>query len=169
MATAQKRITKRMLFAKTIEILQPKLGLGDWKLVVRYSRRMKNTLADCTASPEYKHAIIRLNLSKLNDYSQYEIIQTAIHEMMHCIVWPLTQWSYDLCKTDKNKIEVTRRMDETVITQLEKTYSDIVFISLQKELKELGYGGIENLIQNIVITTDKKPATKKAVNKTKRK
>lgn len=166
---AQKRITKRVLFAKTIEILQPKLGLGDWKLVVRYSRRMKNTLADCLASPEYKQASIRLNLNKINEYSHYEIIQTAIHEMMHCIVWPLTQWSYDLCKTDKNKIEVTRRMDETIITHLEKSYADVVFATLQTELSVQGYGLIDGVVQNIVVTTDKKPATKKSVKRKTRK
>lgn len=161
----KKRITKKLLFAKTIEILQPKLGLSDWKITVKYSRHMKSSVADCAVSPEYKQATIRLSLHRLQDYPHYEIVQTAVHEMMHCIVWPLTQWTYELCKKDKHKEEITRRTDESVITHLEKTYSTVVFSMIQEELTLQGYKDIDMIFENIRVVHDKKPAAKKAVKK----
>lgn len=166
MAT-KKRITKKLLFAKTVEILQPKLGLDDWKITVKYSRQMKTAVADCAASPEYKQATIRLSLLRAKDYPHYEIVQTAVHEMMHCILWPLTQWTYELCKKDKHKIEMTRRMDESIITHLEKTYTEVVFSSLQEELNSQGYHDIDMVFENIRVVNDKRPATKKATKKKK--
>lgn len=167
MAVRKKRITKKLLFAKTVEMLQPKLGLKDWKIVVKYSRSMKSSIADCSASPEYKIATIRLSLTRLKQYSHYEVVQTAVHEMMHCIVWPLTEWAYDLCKADKQKAEMTRRIDETIITHLEKTYSELVLPLIQTELATQNYNDIDVIFENIRVVHDKKPAAKKTVKRKK--
>jgi hypothetical protein len=51
------RITKKVLFAKTIEILQPKLNLQDWRIVVKYSYNMQEEFSFSIAAvtePEYR-------------------------------------------------------------------------------------------------------------------
>jgi hypothetical protein len=163
-----KNITKKLLFAKTIEILQPKLNLSDWRIIVRYSRVMKTAIADCQSLPEYKQATIRLSLLRLPEYSHYEIISTAVHEMLHCIVWRLTEWTEDLCKKDTQKLQVTRRLDEGVITHLEKVITDMVASEVQSELLAEGYGNI-NLLYNSVRHINGKPAKPKVTKKTTKK
>lgn len=162
-----KNITKKLLFAKTVEILQPKLNLSDWKIVVKYSRTMKTSVADCQSLPEYKQATIRLSLSRLPEFSHYEIISTAVHEMLHCIVWRLTEWTEDLCKKDVQKLQVTRRLDEGVITHLEKVVTDMAAPLVQAQLFAEGYGNIDLLYNSVRHIHDKpvKPRVKKKITK----
>lgn len=164
----QKRITKKVLFAKTIELLQPKLNLQDWRIVVRYSHRMKTAIADCIAQPEYRQATIRLSLQQSKNYTHYEIVATAIHELMHCIVWPLTQLTHDFSRKDKHKVEQIRRADESVITHLERVFTDMAFPYLQEELTKQGYQNVEAVFENIRLSHDK-PVKKKPAKRTKRK
>lgn len=163
-----KRITKKVLFTKTIEILQPKLNLQDWRIVVKYSRNMKRAIADCIADPEYRQATIRLSLLQSKNYTHYEIVSTAIHEMMHCIVWPLTQLTQDFSKKDTHKLELTRRTDESVITHLERVFTDMAIIYLQEELTRQGYQTFDTTFENIRLMHEK-PASKKVVKNKKRK
>lgn len=142
-----KRISKKVLFAKTVAFLQPQLNLQDWKILVRYSYRMKAT-ADCQAWPEYKQAVIRLNLKNVNRFNHYEIIMIAIHEMMHCLVWPLADWAEKLCKKDPIKKEITRQLDEALVTNLEKILTDLTCTSLQSYLNEQGYADLDLIFNN---------------------
>lgn len=164
-----KRITKKLLFTKTIEILQPKLNLQDWRIVVRYSTRIKNTIADCQAQPEYRQAVIRLNLAELKNHTPYEIVATAVHEMMHCVTWPLSQFTHDLCRNDKRKIELTRRTDEAIVTHLERAFTDMAIPYLQEQLAEQGYQPITGGFENIKLMNEKPPAIRLAAKRKKRK
>lgn len=137
----KKRITKKVLFAKTVEIMQPILGLQDWKLIVRFSRRMRDT-ADCEASPEYKEAIIRINMNDLSRLNYNEIVATAVHELMHCIVWPLAAWAETLARTDRD-MKICEDSEETLVTNLEKILVPLVAESIQQELKTCGYSNID--------------------------
>lgn len=137
----KKRITKKVLFAKTIQIMQPVLGLQDWKLIVRYSTRMKDT-ADCEASPEYKEAIIRINLHDLKGLNYNEIVATAIHEMMHCVVWPLAAWAETLSRTERD-MKICEDTEETLVTNLEKIMVPLASDLIQAELKSCGYSNID--------------------------
>ena len=160
-----KRITKKVLFAKTIEILQPKLNLQDWLIVVKYSRHMKAALADCRAQPEYRQATIRLSLSNSKNYPYYGIVSAAIHEMLHCIVWPLTQLTEDFSRKDKHKMELVRRCDESVITHLERAFTDTALPYLQQELLKQGYQDIFPTFENIRLTNEKPRAKKRVAKK----
>lgn len=137
----KKRITKKVLFAKTVQIMQPLLGLQDWKLIVRYSTRMRDT-ADCEASPEYKEAIIRINLNDLKGLGYNDIVATAIHEMMHCIVWPLAAWAETLSRTDRD-MKICEDTEETLVTNLEKIIVPLASEVIQAELKTQGYLNID--------------------------
>ena len=163
----KKRITKKMLFAKTIEILQPRLNLADWKIVVRYSKTMKTAVADCQSLPEYKQATIRLSMKRLPEFSHYEVISTAVHEMMHCIVWPLTEWAEDLCKKDAQKLQVTRRLDESVITSLEKIITDMAGPLVKNSLVDDGYEPID-LSYDTIRFVNERPAVAKPKKKAKK-
>jgi len=137
----KKRITKKVLFAKTVQIMQPLLGLQDWKLIVRYSTRMRDT-ADCEASPEYKEAVIRINLNDLKGLGYNDIVSTAIHEMMHCIVWPLAGWAETLSRTDRD-MKICEDIEETLVTNLEKIIVPLAADIIQAKLKAQGYLNID--------------------------
>ena len=144
-----KRITKKVLFSKTVEILQPILQLDDWRIVVTYSRTMKKTdVASCQSWPEYKQAKIRLNLKRLKEFNDYEIISAAIHEMLHCITWPLAEWAEQLCKKDDQKLELTRKLDEGLVTNLEKVLGQLCKELVQTELKSQGYCDLDLTFEN---------------------
>jgi hypothetical protein len=150
----KKRITKKILFAKTIEILQPYLNLSDWHITVRYSSRMKNT-ADCEASPEYKEAVIRCNTKQLGELSHYDVVSVAIHEMVHCILWPLTDWTESLCKKDESKLLMTSRLEEGIVTNFEKMLVVMAEDILKNKLAEQGYSDIELVFKEFEVYTEK--------------
>lgn len=141
-----KRITRRMLFAKTVELLQPQMHLDDWKIVIRFFEKLRpnDAIAYCHPMPEYKQAGIRVSLTKLSELNHYEVISTAIHEMLHCITWSMTEWTELLCKKDKQKLEITRKLDESVITHLEHMLTTMTMPLIQKALKAEGYGELDS-------------------------
>jgi hypothetical protein len=136
-----KRINRRQLFIKTIEIVQPLIGLADWKIAIRFPTTMKSA-ADCQAYPEYKQAGIRGNLTIFKRLSHYEIVQTAIHEMVHCVLWPLVDWTEELCKKNPQKLAMTRKLEEATVTEFEKMLTKLCITELQSQLIELGYAPI---------------------------
>lgn len=150
----KKRITKKVLFRKTVEILQPYLNLKDWRIIIRYSSRMKNT-ADCQAAPEYKHAIIRCNTKDLSHLSHYDVVCVAIHEMVHCLLWPLTDWTEDLCKNDAVKLNMTAKIEEGIVTNFEKMLVVMAEDILKAELNELGYSDIELVFTELETHTER--------------
>jgi hypothetical protein len=142
MPVRKKRITKKVLVTKTIETLQPWLSLSDWKILVKFSSRMK-TAADCEAFPEYKQAVIRFNPEFLTELSYYEVISLAVHEMCHCVVWPFSEWTEGLCRKNAEKLEVTRKLEEGLITNLEKIITDMSIDIIQGALTEENYSTLD--------------------------
>jgi hypothetical protein len=153
-----KRISKKLLFAKTVEILQPKIGLSEWKIVVKFSNHMK-CAADCEAFPEYKQAIIRANLKTFKKLTHYEVIMTAVHEMTHCIIWPIAAWAEELCDEDAQKLEITRKLEEGLVTDFEKILSDLCANVLQEELTKQGYSDILLITPHLQVVTESKKIT----------
>jgi hypothetical protein len=153
-----KRITKKLLFAKTVEILQPKIGLSDWKIVVKFSNHMKHA-ADCEAFPEYKQAVIRANLKTFKKLTHYEVVMTAVHEMTHCIIWPTVAWTEELCDGDAQKLEITRKLEEGLVTDFEKILSDLCSTILQDELTKQGYSDISFATTQLRVMTEPKKIT----------
>ena len=140
----KKRINKKVLFQKTVEIVQPLLNLNDWKLIVTFSHSKKmRATANCTASPEYKIARIRMNYNELSGLTHNEIVSTAIHEMVHCILWDLGEWAHALSKKDPQKTEITRKYEEGAVTAFEKILVPLVTDKLNDALKSQGYYGVD--------------------------
>lgn len=144
MPPRKKRITKRILFQKTVEIMKPILNLSDWKLMVVFSHsaRMKET-ATCEASPEYKVAKIKVNSAEMPSLTHEEIVSTAIHEMLHCVLWELGEWGYTLSKKDEHKLELSRRYEEAAVTNLEKIFLPLVSDVINDTLKQQNYYGVD--------------------------
>lgn len=165
----EKRITRRVLFAKTVQLLQPRLRLDDWKIVVRFLKKTRpNTIvAYCQPMPEYKTAGIRVNLTRLAELNHYEVISTAIHEMLHCVTWSMTEWTEQLCRKDKQKLEVTRKLDEGIITHLERMLTDITLPQLQKELTAEGYADLDTAFDPFKVMPVPVPKTAKKKPKKK--
>lgn len=140
----KKRITKKVLFQKSIEIIQPMMRLSDWKIIVVFSssQRMRDT-ANCEASPEYKVAKIRINSAEIPNLSHEEIVSTAIHELLHCVLWELGEWGYRLSKKDETKLELSRKYEEAAVTQLEKIFLPLMGDAINEGLKEQGYYGVD--------------------------
>lgn len=153
-----KRITKKMLFVKTVEIAQPLMGLGDWKIAIRFPPKIK-AAADCQAYPEYKQAAIRANLAIFKRLSHYEIIQTAIHEMTHCLLWPIVSWTEELCGKNKQKLEITRKLEESTVTEFEKLLTKLCMGKLQFELQQLGYEEIVTTTAAVQVYSEPKKRT----------
>ena len=152
----KKRITKKVLFQKTVEIMQPILKLQDWKLIVvfSYSSRMKDT-ASCEASPEYKLAKIKANMNDISTLKHNEIVAVAIHEMIHCILWELGEWAETLSKKDTDKLELTRKYEEGAVTSFEKILLPIVTDRLNEELYAQGYYGVDLTFTDFEIQHDR--------------
>lgn len=152
----KKRITKKVLFQKTVEVMQPIMNLSDWKLVVTFShsKRMRDT-ANCSASPEYKLAKIRMNYNELAQLSHNEIVSTAVHEMIHCVLWDLGEWAHRLSKKDTQKIEVTRKYEEGTVTAFEKILVPLVTDQLNDALKSQGYYGVDLTFTDFEVQHDR--------------
>jgi hypothetical protein len=136
-----KRITKKMLFTKAVEIIKTWFKFQDWKISVKFVQSMKHT-AYCTANPEYKIASIYVNTSHLTALTHNEVVATALHELLHCIVWPLGEWAGRLSNKDKHKLEITRRYEEEVVTNLERIILPLVQTQLNIKLLEEGYTAV---------------------------
>jgi hypothetical protein len=152
----KKRITKKVLFIKTIEMMQPILRLSDWKIIVKfsYSKKMKNT-AYCEALPEYKVAEITMNHNDLSGLTHNEIVCVAIHEMMHCILWELGTWTFKLSGQNKFKMEVSRKYEEAAVTSLEKILLPLVTDKLNNLLKSQGYQDIDLTFTDFMVEHNK--------------
>lgn len=139
-----KNITKRMLFVKCVEIIQPILKLHDWKIAVVFSNseRMKET-ATCEAHTEYKFAKIIVNTPELSNMSRSEIVSTAIHEMSHCILWEFGEWAMSLAGNDKHTLQYTRKYEESTITKIEHILLPLAGTILNQKLMDMGYAPIE--------------------------
>lgn len=153
-----KRITKKQLFIKTIEIAQPLIGLSEWKIAIRFPPKMKGA-ADCQALPEYKQAAIRANLTTFKRLSHYEVIQTAIHEMVHCLLWPLVDWTEELCRKNPQKLELTRKLEESTVTDIEKLLTKLCIDTIQMELMALGYEEITTSFATVQVVNEPKKRT----------
>jgi hypothetical protein len=149
-----KHITKKMLFTKAVETLTPWLHLTDWKISIKFSmsKRMK-VAAYCSAHPEYKIATIWVNNDQLKSMNHNEVVSTALHELIHCVVWPLGDWAEYLAKNDTQLLHVTRLHEETVVTDLEKILLPLVEGHLNKLLVRDGYEKVDLHFSSMFVKT----------------
>lgn len=101
---------------KLFQKWKPLLGLETWCINVRYVRdpseftheddvyASQSVLMDCEAHWEYKQAFIRVNtrIASLNDDESIE--DAVIHELLHCIVSEMRDWSKENTKHEERVV-----------------------------------------------------------------
>ena len=110
MTPARKR---RRILALT-EVWRVPLGLGSWSFDVRFEDTVPEQ-ASCVADPEYRKAVLIFNLRRL---AADELDETVLHEMLHCIGWPIAALAIKWAHGDKERREVARQAEELLITHL---------------------------------------------------
>lgn len=65
------------------------LDMDRWKIAVRFNEEPQENSAGCIAKPEYREAMITFNLANLS--SERDLEEHVVHELVHCITWPLTE------------------------------------------------------------------------------
>ena len=95
---------------------QKALGLGGWDIDVVFPEANYKDTANCEASPEYKQAVIYLNMTKLDDTQLEDYVR---HELFHAVIWPLGSLAHDLAGDNKILQEQIRKAEERVCTDLE--------------------------------------------------
>lgn len=168
MSPNPKRISKKKLFAKTVEVVKPLLGMEDWRVTVTYESKddKTGTVASCQSWTEYKQAKIKLNTKRLKEFNHYEIITIAVHELFHCITWDLAEWAEKLSAKDAVKLNKTKQLDESLVTNLEKIFSKMAGNIVQDHIKTLGYGDLDLTFKDLVIKDIKckaKPTKKRVI------
>lgn len=139
----KRKISKKVLFAKTVEVLQPILRLNEWQIKITFRKLNNKTLADCLPRAEYKSMSIRVNTDELKKYNDYDVICTAIHEMIHSLTSDLALWADELCKGDKAKLEITRKYEEALVSSFERIIGDLTIDILQDKLRNEGYPDLD--------------------------
>lgn len=93
--------------------------LQHWKFTVTFGEDADGSDAACMAQPEYRHAHLHFDLSKipLDETDHY-----VAHELLHTLVWPLANAAHSMAGGDKPKEEWVRTEEESLVTALEKLF-----------------------------------------------
>ena len=108
---------KRDAVYECLKLYQDRLGLSHWDISLVFREAGWKRSATCTAEPEYRKAIITLNLHRIKpeDLSAY-----IRHELFHCYVWPMAQMFMDFIEDgDKFMQEQIRQKEEALTTAFE--------------------------------------------------
>ena len=103
-------------FERRFRFWQKLMLLGEWKITTKYGPLEHGEKADCDAKPEYREALIRFDHRKI---SADEVDAYCIHELVHCITWPIEQLAENSA-ADENSHATARFICETTATKLEE-------------------------------------------------
>lgn len=96
---------------------QTRLNLTGWDVAVAFGPDPDGADASCLAKPEYRSAVVTFDLALLKPA---DVERTVVHELLHCLVWPLANAANALAKGDKAAEEWVRTEEETLTTALER-------------------------------------------------
>jgi hypothetical protein len=105
----------------TLPALVDELMLELWKIEIHYVRLQEDDLADCSLTPDYKIAVIRIDAEKIDDERALKSI--LYHELSHIILEPIE--FYRSLKAQDNELEQklwTNALENTV-THLERIFA----------------------------------------------
>ena len=102
----------------TLPALVDELMLELWKIEIHCVRLDGDDLADCSLTPDYKIAVIRIDAEKIDDQKALKSI--LYHELSHIILEPIE--FYRSLKTQDNDLEprLWTNALENVVTHLER-------------------------------------------------
>jgi len=91
------RITRRQVLALVAK-WKPRLLLDSWDIGVKLTTTLDARVqADCSCAPEYLDAVVRINPALV---TPEELEAVIVHEMLHCLTWPLAELAEDAAGTD---------------------------------------------------------------------
>lgn len=127
---AQKRYRIRTL----VEVWRVPLGLGNWALEVHFNDATDEQ-ASCVADPEYRKGLLTFNLKRL---SVDELDETVLHEMLHCVGWPIAALAGKWAGRNRERAEVVRQAEELLITHLSNVILPLLPRVVTRPLRSAG-------------------------------
>lgn len=114
------KLTRRGVGSK-VRWWQRQLGLQAWTIQTTFQKEGDED-ASCSAQPEYQFAILYFDLDKIEPAL---IDSYIVHELVHCLVWPLANTARALALDDPSKLEWVRTEEESLTTRLEMLLRDL--------------------------------------------
>ena len=94
------------------------MQLTHWRITILFEVDEEDgSEAACSASPEYLAAEVRFDLAQIEPD---EVDAYVIHELSHCLIWPLANTAQSLCGTDAAHLENVREREEGLATTIER-------------------------------------------------
>lgn len=131
------------------------LNMEHWTFEVTFSK--EDSRASCYAMPEYRRAVMNFWVTGLlkSIKSNYELEEFVVHEMLHCVAWPLvgTLERFIEKSNDETGELVKRKEDDEEL--LIQTISDALV------MMKYGIREIPDSIKFRKLRKDRKNSTKK--------
>lgn len=109
-------MARRRDLLRLVRAVKPLLGLDTWKIEVRFDDQLE-AIAQCSADPEYLQAVVAFRPRAI---PTGEALAYVVHELAHCVTWPICHWAETLAAKDKAKLEQCRIEEERLTTALER-------------------------------------------------
>jgi hypothetical protein len=98
-----------------VEQYREPLGLDRWQIrIVAGEQVDPDATASCDAQPEYRSATLSFDLAKMKTGDDLE--EFVVHEMVHCLTWPIHTCAETLAGKDPRLQEWVRFAAETTTT-----------------------------------------------------
>lgn len=117
------RAEKRQYILDLLAHYTPLLGLEDWDFKVEFYNTTEDmklgerASAGCSAQSDYKNAVLSFALDALPP----ELLdRTVVHELTHCLLWPMTHYMDRWAGEDAEKQEISRYQLEYVTADLDR-------------------------------------------------
>lgn len=102
---------------RLVEFYRRPLGLDRWDLeIVEGAGLEDDAEALCHAQPEYRRATVYFDLAKIPERKRARYV---LHEMIHCLTWPMAAVAEPLAKGGKFKLKALSDAHEFVTTDFE--------------------------------------------------
>lgn len=109
-------MARRRDILRLVRAIKPLLGLEAWTIEVRFDEQLE-AIAQCSADPEYLQAVL---VFRPRAIPKGEAMSYVVHELGHCVTWPICHWAEMLAAKDKVKLEQCRIEEERLTTALER-------------------------------------------------
>lgn len=99
-----------------VKMWQELMGLQRWTITVRFAGVDTGDEAEVETDPDYYKATIRVNLDAVK--SRKALRLAIVHEMLHIVLSPYTQYSREL--VGKRKRKLLKRLEERLVSRMER-------------------------------------------------
>ena len=130
--------------AELVEKYKPLLGLSEWTIRIANGEpndtpEDKQCKAACLAAPEYQDATLFFSLDRIETGDNLE--ELVLHEMTHCLTWPISGCANTLAGDDPRLQEWVRIEEERSTTLCSVAILHMAAYILQLEEALAAQGG----------------------------